>query len=292
MFQRLRTSVDPRWLHHTSRSEAESSALSVQWLGTAGFRIVCGGHHIWLDPHLSRHTPWQLLSGRITPDAERIHQDVDVCHAIAVGHSHFDHAVDTPYIAKHHGARVYGSESTLNLCRGHDVREDHLIRFTPGEAYDEGPFTLRGIPSQHSKFAVGRVPLPGRILTPLRQPARMQAYRVGDVYGLHLDCAHGSIYHIGSADLVEAELTGVQADVVLCCTVGRQATENFTHRVLDALRPKVVIPCHWEQFWRSLDAPTKQIPSNDLRGFLDDVRSHPSAPEVRVLPTRGWTALA
>ncbi|MCO4764031.1 MAG: MBL fold metallo-hydrolase [Myxococcales bacterium] len=289
---RLTTRVDESWFSHTSRAEAMAGGLALQWLGTAGFRLVSNDHHVWLDPHLSRHSLWQVATQQLAPNAARIDADVDQCHAICVGHSHFDHAIDTPFMAKAHNARVYGSESTLNLCRGHGVGESQLVRLDPGERHTEGPFSIRGVPSQHSTFAFGRVPAPGKILAPLDTPARAEKFRVGDVLGLHLSCDHGSVYHIGSADLIEAELTGVQADVVLCCTVGRYATENFTHRVLDALKPKLVIPCHWDQFWRSMDKSPRQIPGNDLGGFLAEVQSHPSRPEVRVLPQRGWTRLA
>ncbi|MBI5611236.1 MAG: MBL fold metallo-hydrolase, partial [Deltaproteobacteria bacterium] len=97
-----------------------------------------------------------------------------------------------------------------------------------------------------------------------------------------------SVYHVGSADLNEAEKLGIQADVVLCCTIGRHSGRNFTQRVVNALRPTWIVPCHWDQFWRPLDAPPRQIPTNDLAGFLDEVAACDSAPQVRVLPPRGW----
>jgi L-ascorbate metabolism protein UlaG (beta-lactamase superfamily) len=115
---------------------------------------------------------------------------------------------------------------------------------------------------------------------------------VGTVFGFHLETDGGSVYHIGSANLVETEMAGLRADVVLCCTVGRQSTERYTTRVLDALRPRLVIPCHWDQFWRPIDEAVRQIPTNDLEGFVREVSAHPLAPEVRVLPLCGWTKIA
>jgi L-ascorbate metabolism protein UlaG (beta-lactamase superfamily) len=288
---RLTTAVDPRWYHHEPRPT--SARLAVQWLGTAGFRVVADGHHVWLDPHLSRHGIPQLLFEDIAPLTERIQADVDIAHAVAVGHSHFDHALDAPEIARLHHAPVYGPADTLQWCRGHGLPEDLLHELRgEGESHDLGPFRLRAVKSAHSPFLLGRVPFAGRIEAPLHGPAPMSAWKVGPVLGLHLSCAAGSVYHVGSAALIEAELAGIQADVVLCCTIGRHATPHFTHRVIDALQPRLVIPCHWEQFWRPLDAPALQIPSNDLGGFLAEVASHPRAPDVRVLPLRGWTTLA
>lgn len=287
---RWHSGVPAHLMHQEARPEGV--ALALQWVGTAGFRVVTEGHHFWLDPHLSRHSLGQLLRGPIAPDGDRIDAEVDICHAVAVGHSHFDHAMDTPYIARKHGARVYGAEDTLNCCRGAGVPEAQLVTMAAGGSYAEGPWRLRALRSQHSPLLLGRVPLPGRIERPLSTPARYSAWRVGETFGLHLSCAAGSVYHIGSANLIEAELQGVQSDVVLCCTVGRQAVQRFTWRMIEALRPKVVIPCHWERFWRSMDAPPLQIPGNDLHGFMDECASHPLAPEVRLLPMRGWSTLA
>ena len=290
MFGRLTTAVDPALYHREERPDGAHWAL--QWTGTAGFRVVAGGHHFWFDPHLSRHSPWQTIRGPLLPNAERIAADVDRCDAIAVGHSHHDHSIDTPWLAKRHGARVYGSASTLNICRGAGVDPALLTELVPGQGYDDGPFRLTAYRSLHSPFLLGRVPLPGRIETPLRTPAAVHRYRVGEVYGLHLACDVGAVYHVGSANLVEAELEGVRADVVLACTVGRQAVDDFTPRLLRALRPKLVIPCHWDQFWRPIDAPVRQIPGNDLAGFIDEVKAFSADIEVRVLPIRGWSTLA
>ena len=137
----------------------------------------------------------------------------------------------------------------------------------------------------------------GNIARPFAVPAHASQWRVGQVLIPHVEAevAPGRplrIAHVGSASLLEAELHGLQADVVLACTIGRHATPNFTHRLLDALAPKVVVPCHWDQFWRPIDAPVRQIPSNDLTGFLQEVAAHPSAPRVCVLPMLGWTTLA
>jgi L-ascorbate metabolism protein UlaG (beta-lactamase superfamily) len=266
--------------------------LAVQWLGTAGFRVLSRGHHVWLDPHLSRHALGELALGKLEPRLDRIRAEVDIAHAVAVGHSHFDHALDAPAVAQLHGARVYGSGDTLNWCRGAGVPEQNLVEMHGrGEIFAEGPFAVRAVLSAHSPFFAGRVPFPGRIEQVLRAPAHCSSWRVGLTFGLHLQCAGVSVYHLGSANLVEAELAGIQADVLLCCTVGRQAVRDFTRRAIRALRPKIVVPCHWDQFWTPIDGPLRQIPSNDLGGFLREVAACPNAPVVRVLPIRGWVVV-
>ena len=205
--------------------------------------------------------------------------------------------MDAPVLAKHFGAHVYGAADTLTYCRGVDVPDAQLHLLAGDETtHDLGPFVIGARRSVHSPFALGRVPFPGQILRPFQVPARASAWRVGQVLIPHVtaEVAAGerlTIAHVGSAALLDAELRGLQADVVLACTIGRHATPHFTHRLLDALRPKLVVPCHWDQFWRPIAAPVRQIPSNDLAGFLQEVAAHVSAPRVRVLPMLGWTTL-
>jgi L-ascorbate metabolism protein UlaG (beta-lactamase superfamily) len=293
MLSRLTTRVPDALFHREDRPAPDAAGLLLQWLGTAGFRLQHKGFHFWLDPHLSRHRPFELATGRVSPDLQRILAEVDLAHAVAVGHSHYDHAIDTPAIARLHGAQVYGSRDTLQICRGQGVPERQLHELRGwGETFDVGPFTLRAVRSEHSPLALGHVPYPGRITEPFDVPAPLSAYRVGEVFGLHLQASGTSVCHVGSAALIDAELRGLQADVVLCCTIGRHATPRFVHRVIDALRPKLLIPCHWDQFWRPIQATARQIPGNDLEGFLADVARHPQAPQVQVLPLRGWTTLS
>jgi L-ascorbate metabolism protein UlaG (beta-lactamase superfamily) len=288
---RLSSEIPSALLHREPRPP-EDSALALQWLGTAGFRLLSRGHHLWFDPHLSRHSLAQLALGPIRPDIQRIVEDVDIAHAVAIGHSHFDHALDAPAIARMHGARVYGASDTLNWCRGSGVAEHQLFELRgDGEVYREGPFALRGFRSEHSPFLAGKVPFPGRIAQPFSGPAPVSAWRVGQVLTLHADSPGGSVHHVGSAALVEAELRGVQADVVMACTIGRHATPHFARRLVETLRPKLLIPCHWDRFWEPMDRPARQIPGNDLLGFLEEVAAVPGAPEVRVLPLRGWTVV-
>ena len=293
--QRLTTSLQGVPFYTASRP-SDPNALALQWLGTAGFRLQHHGTHVWFDPHLSRHTLPELAFGRIAAKEAQVLAHVDLAHGVIVGHSHFDHAIDAPVLANRLGAHVYGAEDTLNYCRGTGVPESQLhLLAGDRQTHDLGPFAIGARKSVHSPFAAGRVPFSGNILRPFQSPAHASAWRVGQVLiphvTTHVNGRPLTIAHVGSAALVEAELHGLQADVVLACTIGRHATPQFTHRLLDALRPKLVIPCHWDQFWRPIDAPARQIPTNDLAGFLAEVASHRGGAQTRVLPMAGWTTL-
>ncbi len=294
--QRLSPSLAGIAFHDQPRPDDDQQP-ALQWLGTAGFRLQFQGKHLWFDPHLSRHSLLQVGLGRIAPVESRVLAQVDAADGVLVGHSHYDHAMDAPVLAKHFGAQVYGAADTLTYCRGVGVPDDQLHLLAGDDTLHQlGPFAIGARRSVHSPFALGRVPFPGHILRQFQVPAPASAWRVGQVLIPHVSAEllpgrRVTVAHVGSAALLDAELLGLRADIVLACTIGRHSTPNFTHRLIDALQPKLVLPCHWDQFWRPIDAPVRQIPSNDLAGFLQEVAAHPSAPRTRVLPMLGWTTL-
>ena len=95
-----------------------------------------------------------------------------------------------------------------------------------------------------------------------------------------------TLYHNGSADLVDAELEGERADVLVAGLAGRRGTENYVARLLSALDPKVVVPTHHDAFFAPLERGVHLLPGVDLDGFVSEVGVR--APEARVI-TPGYT---
>jgi L-ascorbate metabolism protein UlaG (beta-lactamase superfamily) len=61
------------------------------------------------------------------------------------------------------------------------------------------------------------------------------------------------------------------------------------------LKPKVVLPCHWDDFFLPYEVPARQIPRVDVEGFLEEVRRAGTGTEVALLDYFGewrWRAQA
>ena len=288
----LRAAYDrlaPRWRPPRDRHEAPSAiddALRITWLGTAGHVIRTRTTTILVDPYLSRPGFGALARERLIPDERAIrawipkHVDAVLC-----GHSHFDHLLDAPRIATLTDAVLAGSRSTCNVARGHGVARSKLVVVPPeGKTFMVGDVEVRFVPSLHGRIALGRVPFPGEVKAPSSSPLRMWHYRMGGAFGILLRTKMGpTVYHNGSADLVDAELAGEQADVLLIGLAGRKATRDYVHRLTEALRPKVVIPTHHDLFFAPLEEGLRLIPGIDLEGFQREIAVH--APRARVLFT-------
>lgn len=71
-----------------------------------------------------------------------------------VSHTHFDHAVDAPAIARRFGCKAYGSGSLLALMALHGLA-GRAVSVEPYRTYELGPFEVSFTPSAHSKLLLG-----------------------------------------------------------------------------------------------------------------------------------------
>ncbi len=262
----------------------EGAAVRISWLGTAGFVVQSAKATVLVDPFVSRQGLDHLgIVRRLVPDeraiARHIPADVD---AVLCGHSHYDHVADAPRIAKLRGAKLIGSESTCAWGRAEGLREDQLVVVPAGGTTTRvGDIEIRFVPSRHGKAILGRVPLPGTVRVAPRGPQRLWHYKMGGAFGLLLRAPGVSIYHNGSADLVDAELRGEHADVLLACLAGRSHTRDYVTRLVDTLEPSLVVPSHHDAFFAPLERGLHLLPRIDVEGFVSEVRRR--APSATVL---------
>ncbi len=254
------------------RGSGAGWGVRLSWLGTAGFVVETKETTLLIDPFLTR-TPLRRIAARIEPDELAIERHVPKkVDAILCGHSHYDHIADAPRIAKLTKAKLAGSETTCAWGRAEGLAEKDLVQVPPNGAIVRfGDVEVRFVPSRHGRIAFGRVPFPGEVKTPPRRPGRIWHYRMGGAFGLLLRTPAGTIYHNGSADLVDAELDGESADVLLACLAGRKSTQNYTARLISALSPKLVIPTHHDAFFAPLERGLHLLPGVDVEGFVSEV---------------------
>ncbi|MEW6776043.1 MAG: MBL fold metallo-hydrolase [Bdellovibrionota bacterium] len=249
----------------------EKKHLSLRWLGTAGYEISALGTTVLLDPFVSRPGLPHLLSrSPLIPCEAAGRRYFPKADFILVGHSHYDHLLDVPEIALRTGATVVGSASTCRVARARGVPEDKLREVPPaGGKMRLGSFEVQFIPSRHGKFFFGRVPLDGEIThCPHGEHMPANGYRVGNVFGIWLKAGNLTLYHNGSADLVDAELEGLKAQVHLVGLAGRFATPDYFERLARLLSPEWIFPTHYDAFFAPLEAGLKLLPAINLRDFF------------------------
>jgi L-ascorbate metabolism protein UlaG (beta-lactamase superfamily) len=230
--------------------------LDLEWLGVSGYRLTYEGASLFVDPYVSRVPLRSLLLRKLAlPDPQMLDRYVTApgpVVGVLVGHTHFDHAVDAPAIARRHRTKAYGSASLAHLMRLHGLG-GHAVEVSPHKPYELGPFVVRFVPSRHSKLLFGRkVPMDGPLTCDHLDGMAPGAYRCGAVYGIRIDVAGVSLYHQGSANLDDKELRDGPVDVFLAGIAGRQVTPRYWERILPRLDPRVVVPTHYDNFFSPL----------------------------------------
>jgi L-ascorbate metabolism protein UlaG (beta-lactamase superfamily) len=263
--------------------------LEVEWLGTAGYRLTCAKQTLLIDPYLTR-VPLSAVLRRApvhadpTLHARYLDGDLGEVVGILVGHTHFDHAIDVPALARTLGARAFGSSSLVRLMALHGL-VDRAVEVERQRVYELGPFTVRFVPSLHSKLLLGyKVPFDGEFTCEHLDSLAPSAYRCGQVYGIHIEVAGTTLYHQGSANLVDDEVPSGGVDVFLAGIAGRSFTERYWHRILGRLDPRIVIANHFDDFFRPLAAPIGFAMNVNLAAFPDEIAAVSRDITVAALP--------
>lgn len=264
--------------------------LELTWLGVSGYRITYQGTSLYLDPYFSRVPLRRLLLRRTAlPDQAALDRflpraDAGRVVGVLVGHTHFDHAVDAPAIARRFGCFAYGSGSLTHLMGLHGLGE-LAIEVEPYRVYELGPFEVTFVPSAHSKLLLGlKVPYSGELSCDHLDGLCPSAYRCGQVWGIHIAVAGISLYHQGSADLVDEAIRHRGVDVFLAGVAGRTFARDYWGRILPALDPALVVPTHYDDFFRPLDEELSLVAGVKLADLEREVTSVSRDVSLAALP--------
>lgn len=261
--------------------------LTATWLGVSAVLLRAGDDAVLIDPFFTRPPGLlpMMFNRPIQPDEARISQwlqrlDLRRLDAVLVSHSHFDHAMDAGVVARMTGARLIGSESTLNIGRGAGLSSSLLHRVEPQQAIEAGPFRVTFFASRHAGATGGR-PL-GEIEVPLPTPAKYLDYRLGGTYSILVEHAQGTVLHHGSAGFEPGMLADVRAGTVFLGVALIDELEPYLQQTVDAVGARVVVPVHWDDFTRPLDQPLRSFPlAVDLDEFFEDMAR--TRPQVQVM---------
>jgi L-ascorbate metabolism protein UlaG (beta-lactamase superfamily) len=272
-----------------SRPLQLARGLELEWLGVAGYRLSYERQTIYIDPYLSRVPLSSVLRRRPALANPALHErylrPAGELVGVLVGHTHFDHAIDVPEIARRYRCCAYGSRSLVNLMGLHGLGE-RAVEVEPGRRYEMGPFTVTFVPSLHSKLLLGlAVPFDGELTCEHLDALSPSAYRCGQVWGIHIEVAGTTFYHQGSANLIDDALpqnSGV--DVFLAGIAGRSFTRDYWARILPRLQPRTVVASHFDDFFRPLDAAMGFSTNVNLAAVPDEVAAVSRDFEVATLP--------
>lgn len=298
--------VDSGWRAPASANSAEG-AVTVRFAGTSTLLFSDGETRWMTDGWFTRPGLWQIARGAVAPvpaavDAGLERMGVTRMAAVIPLHSHYDHAMDAPLVARRTGALLIGSESTANIGRGLQLPEEQIRVVRHGDAVRFGAFRITFLESRHLRYTdpdmVERLITQREITAPLVPPASVYDYKLGRAWVLHVEHPKGDALVVGSAGFIPGLLDEYDVDAVFLGVgaLGSQTEgyrEAYWRHTVAATRPDRVLLIHWDSLLAPLDGPLRGemrlaalLAGGDghLRDWLRSRRSASPGLELQTLP--------
>lgn len=247
-------------------SPSPRAEVRVTFLGVATLLIDDGETAILTDGFFTRPSVTDVLLRKIEPNRQLIantlsRAGISRLAAILVNHSHYDHVMDSPEVARLTGGLLVGSQSTANVGRGWGLDETQIRVVTAGDTLTFGRFRVRVLEGRHapSQYALGA------ITEPLRPPVRAHAYREGGSFAFLVEHGGKSILINASAGFFPEMFRGLRADVMFL-GVGalgsqpEQTIDAYWDETIGVLGVRRVFLIHWDNFMLPLDRPLEPLP--------------------------------
>jgi L-ascorbate metabolism protein UlaG (beta-lactamase superfamily) len=242
--------------------------FTYRWLGVAGLEFTHDDYTLLIDPFFTRPGKAAVATGRrVETNARLVAQHISRADALLVTHSHYDHLMDAPEVLRRTGARAFGSPNTCALLALNGIPGGQMQSIKVGERVELGPFTVDVFPNSHTVIPLSRW-FNGPLSTSLRNgsvrlPLRLSDYRMDTCFGFRISL-DGRVFQIGKHP--------APADVLFFSPYG---TPKTFEGLLLAVRPRFIVPIHWDDFTRPLSQPLRPMlvtPAQGLRPLIPPVR--------------------
>lgn len=257
--------------------------VRVTFLGVSSLLISDGETSLLTDGFFSRPSIVETLFQPLQPDGEKIDRalaraGVRNLAAVMTVHSHYDHALDSPEVARRTGALLVGSESTAWIGRSAGLPESSLRVVRPGDSIEFGRFRVTWFEARHVPHGLAM----GEITSALPSSARVFDYREGGSLSILVEHEKGSLLVHGSAGWVPGALQDRQADVVFLGVgylgnMPESYRDEYWREVVEAVQARRVVPIHYDDFSVPFEDPVPLLPR-----WVDDVEA-----SLRFLLLRG-----
>lgn len=258
---------DPR-LYPSARRAAEGTGVTVTYLGNCTMLISDQKTNLLVDGFFSRPGGLQVLCGKVSPNKDIIKEQLKLAgiehvDALLVGHTHYDHALDAPMVARETKATVMASRSYSYIQKGDeaDRKNPRPLIIVPacGMTRRFGDFEVTFRLSEHiAPHLPMQAKMEGHIISPVSSQAPATDYKCDDVFVIHIKHPQGSLAITTTAGAREGQFDGLRADVLMLA-VGLFSKEPcdrqkfYWRETVGKLNPHTVIPVHWDTFTKKLD---------------------------------------
>ncbi len=283
--------------------EDGENLVHVQYLGVGGYLFRYGKSALMTAPSITNPGLLKIATlTRLKTDEElvdRLLPFVEDLEMILVGHSHYDHLLDVPYVMQRHAKKavVYGSKTMGHIVaaavdRSRIVTVDRYAakgRIAGQWLYNRNR-TIRfmAIESMHAPHFAGIKLLPeGTYRKDLKHlPRTVFGWMEGQTYAYLIDFLTeqgGIAFRIHYQDAASAPPFGFvpelpandrkRVDLAILCVASFTQVKEYPEGIVKEIQPKNIILGHWEDFFRNQKRPVKVLRTTNVRCFVKRLES-------------------
>lgn len=266
----------------------ENKIVKIKYLGAGGVIIKRGEDSVMSSPFFSNFSIPELAfpikcRKKIVDKYYKELKD-DTVSGIIVGHSHYDHLIDLPYIHEkyHKDCKIYGSTTTKNLLlseRKYKIDESLIVDVSTKMAekdkigewiwIKENKIRIMAIKSSHSPHFAGLKFYSGMLEKPMnKEPSLASDWVEGQTIAYIIDFMEDEkpVYRIYYQDAASSFPFGIfpkidnkNIDTAILCVGGYSEAENYPQYILNEIKPESVMMIHWEDFFLPYDSNFMEI---------------------------------
>jgi hypothetical protein len=313
-----------------STDPAYPTAIQVKYLGAGAVVIKRGDDVLLTAPFFSNPSMLSVAFGEIAARPDQIKRFLDRpgsgisgATAILVGHAHYDHLMDVPFIKTNYlpGIKVYGSRTMKNTLAAFkfpknedvvSVEEDAGTSTKPGKwVYPSPRIRFMALKSEHAPVIFHLKFFEGDYDMPLQKvPTRAFGWREGQTLAYLIDFLSpdgktvdfrihyqdaASTFPLGAPPDLDQLEDQRPVDLAIVCVPGYSQVKNYPEAILHQLKPRFVVMIHWENFFELLPDDSRDlrtVPTVNVARFIEIVQATRPEPEY-ILPAPGaWMHFA
>ena len=269
-------------------SSTADGAMDVTFLGNSTILLDDGKSVIMIDGFITRHCFLKTLLGKIETDKVAVTTNltkagISTIDAVVVPHSHFDHVLDAPFIARTYDAQLIGSESTMQIANSW-LGDDIEYTFNSGVHAANSQQKNGNFEHQIGDFRIVLEKVAYHNPLPLRahkwllhgnvsntvdfsKKQRFNKFKEGGSYNVYVEHPLAKFYlalsapdsqlYIGQADILFASAPLIKTIEKQPKTRHGQCEGGYWRLLNNRLKDITLVPVHWDSFFRTLDKPSR-----------------------------------
>ncbi|MCJ8169940.1 MBL fold metallo-hydrolase [Atopomonas sediminilitoris] len=316
---RVALSISALWLAGCAQNPADLplsdeqslAPPSLQYLGVGGYLLRWQGEAIAMAPSFSNPATLgqpPLLVEADTAKIDALMPKADDVSMLLVGHAHYDHLLDVPYVLNQHTpkAKVYGSKTVGHILAAAVARErivdvqSHMADGRQAGQWFYSPqkrVRIMALKSEHAPHFMGIKFLQGSVDEDLTElPKTVWGWPEGQTVAFLIDLldATGEVrYRIHYQDAASTPPLGLPpqllgdvkpVDVAILCVGAWDQVPAYPQVLLKRLKPRMAVLGHWEDFFGNDPRHPQGLRLQDIQGMVRVTRENLPAGATLKLP--------